>query len=147
MSGFTFPNGLTRGKDGLFYIPSSMEDRIRVMELQTDLSLKEVAVIRTGMAVDNLSTDRNGDIYAAAFPKGLKMLASLKDPYKLNSPSTIFRIRKTEDGYEVKKVLEDMEGRLVGGATVARHDVKTGRLFMGGELLLFLEYRNLAEGR
>ena len=123
---------MTKGKDGLYYIPSSIKDNIRVMELQSDLMLKEVDVIHVGMPIDNLSVDRNGDIYAAAFPKILRLLDSFKDPHHVDSPSTIWRIHKAGLSYEVKKMLEDREAKTMGGATVARHDAKSGMLFIGG---------------
>ena len=124
---------MVKGKDGLYYIPSSAIDKIRVMELQSDLTLKEVDVVHVGMPIDNLSVDRNGDIYGAAIPKTLVLLKSFKDPHHLDSPSTIWRIRKAGSSYEVKKILEDREAKTMGGATVARHDVKTGKLFIGGK--------------
>ena len=123
---------MTKGRDGLYYIPSSFKDNIRVMELQSDLMLKEIDVIHVGMPVDNLSVDRNGDIYAAAFPKILTLLDSFKDPHHVDSPSTIWRIRKVGSRYEVTKTLEDREAKTMGGATVARHDAKSGMLFIGG---------------
>lgn len=41
----------------------------------------------------------------------------------------IWRTHKSElgSGYKVKKVLEDKETKIVGGATTVVHDVKTGR--------------------
>ena len=102
------------------------------MELLPDLAMKEVDVIRLGMPIDNLSVDKRGDIYAVAFPDSLKLLRSLDDPYNLDAPSTIWRIRKMGSSYNIHKVLEDKEAKIMGSATVARHDVKTGRLFIGG---------------
>jgi len=57
-------------------------------------------------------------------------MKAMEDPYNTNVPSSIFRIRsKIADGgtlnYEVTKVLEDIEGRVLPGATVAVHDAKT----------------------
>lgn len=133
-SGFNFPNGMIKGKDGLYYIPSSLIDKIRVMKLQPDLTLKETDVIHLGMPVDNLSLDKSsGDIYASAFPKMIVTLKTFGKPYELDSPTTIWRIRKSASGYETMKVLEDKEVKIVGGATVVVHDSKTGRLFIGGK--------------
>ena len=132
VGGFKYPNGLIKGSDGLYYVPNSAKDQIKVMELLPNLTMKEVDVIRLGMPVDNLSVDKRGDIYAAAFPDSLTLLRSLKDPYNLDAPSTIWRIRMMGSTYDIHKVLEDKEAKIMGGATVARHDVKTGRLFIGG---------------
>lgn len=93
------------------------------------------------MPVDNLSVDRNGDIWAAAIPKPFEALSALANPYNLTFRSTIWRIHKSEpgSGYEVKKMLEDKEAKIVGGATSAEHDVKTGRLFITGILFSLLK--------
>ena len=102
------------------------------MELLPNRRLEEVDVIRVGMPVDNLSVDQAGDIYAASFPQILKVVKSFQDPYRIGFTSTIWRIRRSGSSYEVKKVLEDREAKVLGGATVAVHDTVTGRLFAGG---------------
>ena len=128
---------MIRGADGLYYIPSSFIDNIRVMRLTDQLDLEEVHSIYVGMPVDNLSVDQAGDIYAAGLPKVLDLLAAFENPLRLRSPSTIWRIRRIKMtlDYEVTKVLEDREASYINGATVARHDVKTGRLFIGGLII------------
>ena len=105
------------------------------MQLGPDLLLREVHAIHVGMPVDNLSVDQAGDIYAAAFPKILEVVKAFQNPYGRGFPSTIWRIRRVSPGldYEVKKILEDGEAKIIQGATVVRHDRKTGRLFMGGK--------------
>ena len=99
------------------------------------------------MPSDNLAVDANGDIYVAAFPKALEMVASTEDPWNINPPATIFRIRPVpwaigkaqgKPEYEVTKVLEDKVGLIVSGVTTVRHDVRTGRLWMGGAMSPFL---------
>jgi hypothetical protein len=103
-----------------------------------------VDTIRTGMPLDNISPDARGDLYVAGFPDLRKTMASMKDPRNVDSPSTLLRIRKTVDvekrkvDYRVEKVLEDREGRVVSGATTVRHDVKTGRLWIGGKFCFFV---------
>lgn len=127
-----FPNGLKRGTDGLIYVPSSLGDGIRVMEPQPNRELKELEIIQLGMPADNLAVDANGDIYAAGLPKLLDIVRSMDDPFGIEPASTIWRISKTESGYETQKVVEDRDTKVLSGVTTARHDVKTGRLFMGG---------------
>jgi hypothetical protein len=137
-----FPNGLARGFDGLYYVPSSTDGQVRVYALDTDDMLQLVDTIHTGMPIDNISPDARGDLYVPGFPSFLQTLKSMSDPRNIDAPATIFRIRKTVDAdadgirsvdYRVEKVLEDKEGKVVSGATTVRHDVKTGRLFIGGE--------------
>ena len=134
-SGINHPNGIVKGKDGLYYISSSFIDKIRVMKLESDLTLSEVHVIRVGMPIDNLSVDHIGDVYAAAFPKILEVGRALNDPYGTKFPSTIWRLRRIGLGlnYEITKILEDEVGNVIQGATVATHDSKTGILFIGGK--------------
>lgn len=147
----TSPNGLVRGRDGLYYIPSSIRDSILVTFL--DISTNTLHVLHTihlGMPVDNMSVDSNGDIWAAAFPKILDVLFAFRNPREKGFPSTIWRIRRVDSGsvldisdivsrsfddlkYETTKILEERDVDVIRGATVARHDVKTGRLFLGGE--------------
>ena len=139
-----FPNGLTRGFDGLYYVPSSVDGQIRVYTLTKDNKLQLIDSIHTGMPLDNISPDAKGDLYVPGFPSLMGTTKAMKDPRNLDSPSTVFRIRKTVDvgpdgvrsvDYRVEKVLEDREGKVISGATTVRHDVKTGRLFIGGEYL------------
>jgi hypothetical protein len=133
------PNGLTRGFDNLIYVPSSLDGQIRVYALDSDNLLQQIDSIHTGIPLDNLSPDARGDLYVAAFPNILAMIKGLADPRNLDVPSTILRIRKTVDverkkvDYRVEKVVEDREGKIISGATTVRHDVKTGKLWIGGK--------------
>jgi len=137
-----FPNGLTRGFDGLYYVPSSVDGQVRVYALTTDNMLRLIDTIHTGMPLDNISPDARGDLYVIGFPDLLRSMKALDDPLHLDAPSTVLRIRKTVDAgpdgvrsvdYRVEKVIEDKEGKVISGATTVRHDAKTGRLFIGGE--------------
>ncbi len=136
-----FPNGLTRGQDGLLYVPSSVDGQIRVYSINEDRTLKQIDSIHTGIPLDNISPDAKGDMYVPGFPKALQMLKVADDPYKVSSPVTIFRIRKTGTGksaaessqYTVEKVIEDKDSKVLSAATTVRHDAKTGRLFISGK--------------
>jgi hypothetical protein len=136
-----YPNGLSKGTDGLIYVPSSADGTVKVFSLQHDKTLKLEHNIRTGIPLDNISPDANGDLYAAAFPIAMKTLKGMADPYGKTTPSTVIRISKAVENefddaqarYVVEKVIEDKEGEIISGATTVRHDVKTGRLFIGGE--------------
>lgn len=139
-----FPNGLTRGLDGLYYVPSAIDGKVRFFKLDTEYNtLRPLGIINVGMPLDNISPDANGDLYAAAFPDLIQAGKAFADPYNEISPVTIWRIRKTVDrrdgvvvsvGYRVEKVLEDRESKVLSGSTTVRHDVKTGRLFISGKL-------------
>lgn len=148
-SRFQFPNGLAVGRDGLVYVPNTISPRIDVFSLTENHLLNPVTTISAPFPIDNLSVDKNGDIYAASFPKLHMMIKHQAKPFELTSPSTVVRIRRAGKGYEgkgrqghlgmegekgeylVEEVLED-DGAIVNGATIAVHDVETGRIFIGG---------------
>ncbi|KAH8723715.1 serum paraoxonase/arylesterase-like protein [Phaeosphaeriaceae sp. PMI808] len=145
--GLKMPNGLTRGFDNLIYVPSTVDGRIRVYALTTTNTLRLIDEIHVGMPLDNVSPDANGDLYVAGFPDLVKAVKGFADPLHVDAPASIFRIRKTVDGgpggvgsadYRVEKVVEDREGKVISGATTVRHDVKTGRLFIGAAVFPFL---------
>lgn len=133
-SGLKFPNGLVKGLDGLIYVPSSLLGMIDVYQPQPNGNLVKVDSIDGGYALDNLSVDRDGTIFAAAFPDAFKLMASSKDPYNKNAPATALKvISKAEGGYEVTKAIEDGLGEILPGATTVIHDSTTGRLFLSGK--------------
>jgi SpoU rRNA methylase family enzyme len=134
-----FANGLVRGHDGLIYVPFSAATYIGVYRISSAGSLEEVTRIPVGMGLDNLSVDSSGNIWAAGVPRVLELIGAVGEPFDKTSPSTIFRIRKTgERQYEVDKVLEDGEAKLVSGATTAVFDGQSERLFIGGAATPFL---------
>ncbi|KAF2034211.1 calcium-dependent phosphotriesterase [Setomelanomma holmii] len=142
--GLKFPNGLTRGFDGLIYLPSSVDGRVRVYSLTSDNTLNLIDEIHAGMPLDNISPDANGDLWVPGFPYYLQTYKALADPLNMGAPATVLRIRKTVDvenrkvDYRVEKVLEDGEGKVLSGSTTVRHDVKTGRLWIGAAVHPFL---------
>lgn len=133
---------MLKGHDGLIYVPSSITGKIQVFSLQPDDTLMPVHTISLEAPLDNLSIDSKGDIYATTFPKMLEFLKHHKNPYGVHPPTAVWRIRKTNEGngemrkgmqFETKKVLEG-SGEHLPSATIAVHDPKTGRIFLGGEL-------------
>lgn len=136
------------GRDGYFYVPSSLTGRIGVYSFSS-AGLAKVDEINIGMPIDNLSVDANGDIFAAAFPDSLKLIKVATQGADLAVPGTVWKIRRVaserkENGketrgdtgnYRVWKVLEDRDGKVIPRATtVAVHDAKTGRIFLGSVL-------------
>ncbi|KAG4420528.1 hypothetical protein IFR04_006348 [Cadophora malorum] len=149
---FKFPNGLVRGHEGLIYVPTTIDGSISVFTLTADHNLQQVNKIETGFPLDNLSVDKNGDIFAAAIPQVYKWQQSSKKPFDVNPPSAVLkikRVKKTGQGsgrkslfshdldYVVEKVMED-DGSVLPGSTIAVHDVETGRYFLGGAMSPFI---------
>lgn len=111
------------------------------------------------LPVDNLSVDKNGDIFAAAFPRVYEWIRSSKNPFNVNPSSAVLRIRRGGKGYNgrrvsmegkdgtwaVEKVMED-NGSVLPGATVVVHDAQTGRIFLSGIMAPYIticETRNV----
>ncbi|KAL6708082.1 hypothetical protein ACN47E_003516 [Coniothyrium glycines] len=142
-----FPNGLTRGFDGLIYLPSSVDGLVRVLAVEADKTLRLIDTIPVGMPLDNISPDAKGDLYVPGFPSLFQSQKGLSDPYNEISPVSIWRIRKTVDAgsdgirsidYRVEKVIEDKDSKVLAGATTVRHDAQTGRLFIGAAVHPYL---------
>lgn len=142
-SGFTYPNGLARGADGMIYVPTVQTGEIHVLNLSFDASgpsLRRLTILYTGYPLDNLSLDkRTGDIYASTFPKLPQTIESFHRPLEINPPSGVLRIRRRAGDaldYEVTKVLED-NGTVLPGSTVVVHDsAEPERFFLGGTFSL-----------
>ena len=110
-----------------------------MFQLQPDKTLEKITEITSHeMPIDNLSLDQEGNIWGAGFPATLDFVSAAASPLKRDSPTTVWRIRKVGEGeYVTEKVVEDRTAKVLGGATVAVHDVKTGRIFAGGKSSLF----------
>jgi arylesterase / paraoxonase len=127
-----YPNGITKGADGLYYIPSAMTGKMWVMQLHTNKTLTTLSSYQLDRPMDNLSEDSKGDIYAASFPSGKEFIEATHKPFELNPPMSVHKFRYSEEkGWDVVKVLED-DGSVLPGTTVGVHDPKTGRIFVGG---------------
>ncbi|KAJ4288959.1 hypothetical protein N0V90_011301 [Kalmusia sp. IMI 367209] len=142
---FKMPNGLARGADNLIYVPSSVSGTISVYALVPGSDYGTFTLfdkIHVGMPLDNLALDANGDLWIPGFPDGVQLLKWMEKPLERKSPATVWRIKKVgentygkdQGAYEVVKMLEDGKAEVMNGITTVRHDVKTGRLFLGGNL-------------
>ncbi|CZT43751.1 related to serum paraoxonase/arylesterase [Rhynchosporium secalis] len=163
--GFKFANGITglfstssknKNQNQVIYVANSAKGFISTHIIQPNGTLFRGKDNHLGMPVDNLSIDSAGDIFAACFPDVLALVANMDGPVvepRREIGSTVFRIRRISDGMGegeeegtirpvVEKVLEDLEGKVLPGATTAVHDVKTGSIWLGGvisPLLLFVK--------
>lgn len=123
------PGALVRGLDDRIYVPSLVDDKIRVFELQDPAEFKQKHAISMAMPIAGLTLDSKGDFWAVGRSK--------YDPTGRSSTNAIFKIEKFEKKLPIRfvprKMLEDKEKKFLSGVSVARHDVKTKRLFFGGE--------------
>ncbi|KAF2188074.1 serum paraoxonase/arylesteras-like protein [Zopfia rhizophila CBS 207.26] len=121
------PGGLLRGKDDRVYVPSGADGGIHVFELQESDIFKHAHVVKMGMPIHNLGLDSKEDLWAVG--------SSEYDPTGKKAKNTIFRVERFLERryrYVTTKIIEDAERKFFRGATVARHDVKTKRIFVGG---------------
>jgi hypothetical protein len=124
---FPIPGMILRGIDDRIYVPSIIDDKIRVFQNQEDRSFKQVYSIKMDMPITSLTLDANGHMWA--------MGRSKYDSEGSASRNAIFKIEPFDNRqlrYTVTKVLEDNEGAAVKGASVAVYDVKTKRIFLSG---------------
>jgi len=74
--------------------------------------------------------------HRAGFPAPLCVAKALKDPLNVDCPSTIFRIQKfvTREGellFDVERILEDRDAKVLPVSTGVVHDAKNDMFFMG----------------
>jgi len=122
------PGLLIRGQDERIYVPSLVDGSIRVFDLEPNGHFQQVHAIKMGMPITGLSTDSMGTIWAVGRSK--------YDPIGDSSTNTIFKIEnltKERFHYNVRKILEDKEAKVIQGASVVRHDGRTERIFLGGK--------------
>ncbi|KAF7296600.1 Serum paraoxonase/arylesterase 2 [Mycena chlorophos] len=130
-------NGIAATND-TFFVANCVFGGIYVLERQSDNALLQTHTIPTEHALDNLSIDEDGVVYAAGIPAGLTLLAHIADPKNKRSPSSAFAVSKNVgpgsfygEKFVVEKVFED-DGALASGTTSVVHDVKRGKLYMNG---------------
>ncbi|GIZ40607.1 hypothetical protein CKM354_000393900 [Cercospora kikuchii] len=140
---FNFPNGLATSKTSpnTLFVPSAWtEGGIHVFKANGPNPLEKDTFISIPYPLDNLSQDKNGDIWAAGIPKGLETLGAFEDPLNSVASTTVFKIWKeagsntaaVNGGYQTLKALEDRDKEVLPGATTVIHDATTGRLFLSG---------------
>ncbi|KAL2858623.1 calcium-dependent phosphotriesterase [Aspergillus pseudoustus] len=134
--GLRYANGVVQGHDGLIYISEFITGTISAYRFSSEGVIVFVDTINLRMPIDNLYIDSAGSVWAPGVPKANPMFRAVETGERMDIPSTIFRIRNRGDSmaprFDVQKVLEDGAGLVLPGSTAVVHDVRTGKLFMGG---------------
>ncbi|KAI9651321.1 hypothetical protein NHQ30_001360 [Ciborinia camelliae] len=145
------PNGIALGHDNLLYVPSSISGQIQVYSLEAQQRLRKVDTIQVPYPINDISVDKNGDIYAATVPALHKTITNSQNS-EAQIPSAVFRIMKLGRmgegegwGWNVVKMVED-DGSLLPATTVAVHDTLTGKMFLGGVLDPFISICEKMDG-
>jgi len=130
-------NGIASAPNGTVYVGDSNFGGVIVLERQTDNTLVLTESIATDCALDNLSVDADGQVWAAAIPKALMTLNHIAHP-ELTAPSVAYRLTINTgvnafygEKYKVETVFAD-DGTLMTGITTTAYDSKRKRLFMHG---------------
>jgi arylesterase/paraoxonase len=131
------PSGMAIGHDNLLYIPSAISGQIQVFAMEEQQRLRKVDTIQVPYPINDISIDKNGDIYAATVPVLHKSMGTSQTTQQ-KIPSAVFRIMKLGEmgegegwGWNVVKMIED-EGYMLPGITKAVHDTRNGKMFLGG---------------
>ncbi|EJD03191.1 calcium-dependent phosphotriesterase [Fomitiporia mediterranea MF3/22] len=131
-------NGITRGKDGTYYVASSKSGRIYVLEQQADNKLVLTDEIPVDRPVDNLSVDQTGAVWGAGLVNTLHLVNVHFENPSIKSPSSALRITLNEgdssyfgEKYKVEKVFED-DGEIASGSTSVAYDAKRKKLYLHG---------------
>lgn len=137
--GFRVPNGIARGRDGLYYVANSATGLVTIHRLEND-QLKRVDTITMGLPVDNISFDEDGSLVAAAIPDSFAFMKSMENPYDFVAPATVLSspIKEVDGKWEVLKIVEDALGEKLPASTVAVQDTRSRRLFLGGVFAPFI---------
>ena len=69
-------------------------------------------------------------------PTTLKLVMSYENLFDVDSLTIVRKISEREGEFEVKNILKDKEARVLRGAIIARHDVRSERIFTDGKALL-----------
>ncbi|KAJ7070140.1 hypothetical protein C8F01DRAFT_1115438 [Mycena amicta] len=131
-------NGIVRARaNDTFFVANSLFGGITVLERQQDNTLLKTHTIPTDRALDNLSMDADGVIYAAGIPSIPAIAAHIANP-SLIAPSSVLAVAKNigpgsfyGDKFTVTKVFED-DGTMTSGTTTVTHDARRGKLFIHG---------------
>ncbi|KAF7343281.1 hypothetical protein MVEN_01760200 [Mycena venus] len=147
-TGLPANNGLASTGNGTWYLASTFNGGIRVFEEGNDNDLVLVDTIPTKYGLDNLSIDKNGAVWAAAFPKMFALLKQMTD-IDAHAPSAVFRLAANTgaDKFYGKKYVLDIpwqeNGTLALGSTTFVHDADRKRLITTGIMAPWVTVCNL----
>lgn len=114
-------------------MPESAQGGITVLRPTADNSLEVIDKIHLPYAIDNLSEDQDGTLWAAILPRGIEIVKQAANPHHYFPSSSVFRLSRDKGGkFITEKVLEDSDGSVLPGTTTVVHDARTRKLFLGG---------------
>ncbi|KAF9527376.1 hypothetical protein CPB83DRAFT_403804 [Crepidotus variabilis] len=132
-------NGIAMAENRTFYVANAINGGVTILEEQMDHTLVMTDVISIDRGIDNLSVDSEGHVWAASFPKALKLFFTYLNDPTIPAPSSVHRFSINTNPkeipygikYKADKVFED-EGPVASGATSAAYDTERKLLFISG---------------
>ncbi|KAG7098598.1 hypothetical protein E1B28_000523 [Marasmius oreades] len=130
-------NGIVQAPNGTIYVGSCLGKAVRVYDRQEDNSIVLTDVISYETAIDNLSIDTDGVLWAAGFPNALAMVNYIKHR-STTAPSVSWKLSINTgpssfygEKFKIERAFED-SGNLAPGSTTVVHDAQRGLVFMHG---------------
>ncbi|KDR75056.1 hypothetical protein GALMADRAFT_248922 [Galerina marginata CBS 339.88] len=132
-------NGIARGPNSTIYVANCLKGGLNILDIQRDNTLVITDFVPADRGMDNLSTDAEGFVWAAAFPDTLKLvLKHFSDP-SINVPSTALRFSVNSGSiatphkarYKAETMFED-DGNAASGITSVVYDSQRNFLFLSG---------------
>ena len=118
-----------------------MHGRLRALTSLTAVQLDEIAV---DYPIDNISVDKDGNIWGAGFPKAFDLLHYFGDPANRQAAAVLVKISKNKGPdafyghkYVVENAVED-DGNVLAGLTFVEHDTERNVVFAGGVFTPYL---------
>ena len=137
--GFGMANGIAKGRDGRFYVANTDNGEINVLEITSEGKVVQVDLIKTGIPLDNISVDDQGNLIAAGFPKPLQVPKAIENAREIVAPGVVLKIERKlgkrkswEEEYVVSKLVEDGLAEKLPTPSIAVRDGSTERLFISG---------------
>ncbi|KAG8821205.1 hypothetical protein FRC19_011333 [Serendipita sp. 401] len=138
------PSRYTMNQDLVYAAGYALNDKIYVMERESDDSLILIDSVSTGYAIDNLSIDDQGSLIFATFPRPLDWaLGYIEAPETFISPSSVHKMTLNPDSYfgdkyKIEKIFEN-NGTIISGATTAVSSNHLHTLWINGALVVIAE--------
>ncbi|KAF8322450.1 calcium-dependent phosphotriesterase [Clavulina sp. PMI_390] len=132
-------NGIVRTNDDTIWVATTADTYIRSFSRQADNTLVLAEEVKIGGMVDNLTTDKRGNIYAAVVAsEPRKFLAYIGDIKNRISPTATYNISLNTgrssffgEKWSVQKIFED-DGSVISASTTSAYDPREGVLYLHG---------------
>jgi len=142
ISKLKYANGVILSKDKTkLYVATSTGQKVLIYKRSNNGSLSLEHYINTHTGNDNITIDKNNNLWIGAHPKLLQFTGHAADSTKI-SPSEVLRIHRRDDGIYTQKVFYLNNGQEISGSSVAYkfgNNIFVGDVFQHKLLRIFLK--------